>query len=324
MPTRRIQLAMRGGAEGDQPFRPLQPSVSLPSPGFSSGAAAVAALPAQLLSNWVVLAVVACLVVLVVLLWWLVRGMMRNSYGTQTSIDLVKTPVAADALRTFSVKAFPAEGNGQRLSMSFWLYVSDFNKNNGSFQHVLHVGQQDGTLSSPLVFLDRNTNKLAVWFSKTTGPNPASLAQLLRSGSASIAGDFDLDHHGVLIPYVPQQRWVHVAVVVDETVQATTITAYVDGEAVVQTTSGDRGGAGSKDLRNLNLTLSLGSLYTGGDVSSATGPGFPGYVSRVSFYNYELNASDILALYRKGPYPTGWFGLGAYGLRTPIYKITGA
>ena len=84
------------------------------------------------------------------------------------------------------------------------------------------------------------------------------------------------------------------------------------------------GASSAKDLRGLNLTLSAGDLYTGGDAYGKAGVGFPGYVSRVSFYNYELNADDVLGLYRSGPYPQSWFGLGAYGLRTPVYKLADA
>lgn len=301
-------------------------------------------------SHWVVLAVVVGIVVLVLVLWWLIRQALNTTHGVQASTTLVSTPTASDVFSKFTGKGLPASTNGQRLSLSFWLYVSDFSKNDGSFRHVLHVGQEDGSLASPLVFLDRNRNRLVVWFAKTNTsktPNP-DVGALLRGPTANVrlnataqGSSFNVNHHGLVIPYVPQQRWVNITVVVDETVQATTITGYVDGEVSVQATTGDLAddvdgfplntsrspgavlnASQAKDLRGLNLTLSSGDLYTGGDAYSKSGVGFPGFVSRVGFYNYELNADDVLGIYRAGPYPQSWFGLGAYGLRTPVYKLS--
>ena len=374
-----LPAVLSGGGFGDdndespsppqQPSQPSQPSQQQPSPPgggfrqFASAAPAQAAQAAQAVSagassalglakdHWVVLVVALGVLLLAWLLWYLVRLSYRASSGSRDATMLVPVPASTDKYRRFPGKGLPdAAPNGQRLSLSFWVYVSDFSKNDGNFRHVLHVGQEDGSLASPLVFLDKNRNRLVVWFAKTRAEkNPADVGSLLRASPAGVAlnGDgtgttFDVNNHGILIPYVPQQRWVHVAVVVDETVSATTITGYLDGEAVAQTTTGDvldgpdgtsvsagrnqyaqsPGMASRKDLRGLNLTLSSGDLYTGGDVYGKGGVGFPGFVSRVSFFNYELNVSDVLALYRKGPYPASWFGLGAYGLRTPVYRLT--
>jgi len=326
------------------PAQAAQAAAVAVTSGASSAAAFVTA-------HWVVLVVALGVVALAWLLWYLVRLSFTASSGSRDSATLVPVPTSTDKYRKFRGKDLPQSArNGQRLSMSFWVYVSDFSKNDGNFRHLLHVGQEDGSNASPLVFLDKNRNRIVAWFAKTdTSKNPATdVGALLRTSPAGVTlnGDptagttFDVNNHGIVIPYVPQQRWVHVAIVVNETVNATVITGYVDGEAVAQTATGDvadgadgtpratshnqyasSASAKRKDLRNLNLTLSTGDLYTGGDVYGKGGVGFPGYLSRVALFNYELNVRDVLALYKKGPYPASWFGLGAYGLRTPVYRI---
>lgn len=327
----------------------VAPSASPAAVGASVAASATAA-GSFARDNWVILVVVAGIVALGGLLWWLIRQSQNATSGARSSTSVVTSPTATDAYTRFPGKGLPASTNGQRLSLSMWIYVSDFSKNDGSFRHVMHVGQEDGSAASPVAFLDRNRNRLIVWFAKNKSAGDPVVGDLLRKSAAgtTLNGDkatsFQLNDHGIAVPYVPQQRWVHVAIVVDETVQATTITAYVDAEAVAQTSTGDVAddangypritgssqyattapSAQYKDLRDLNLTLSAGDVYTGGDAYGKGGVGFPGFVSRVAFYNYELNADNVESIYRAGPYASLWFGLGAYGLRTPVYRLADA
>jgi hypothetical protein len=68
-----------------------------------------------------------------------------------------------------------------------------------------------------------------------------------------------------------------------------------------------------------------GYLYVGNsrDYSKGIGPGFYGLLSSFTSYNYELNQQDIYSIYNDGPI-TGFLaklGLGAYGVRSPVYKL---
>ena len=351
---------MHGGDDALSPPPPPATAAAMPFKQFASpasvapaAAAAVASVSEAVQSNWVVLLVVAGVAVLGLLLWWIVKKTMTKTYGEQATVSLIGTPATADVTRKFAMPKMPAEVNGQRLTMSFWMYVSDFSKNDGAYRHVMHIGQEDVSSASPLVFLDRTKNRLIVWFARTDRAPATPLGTMLRSSNAKLNPTstlpdsatnptFDVNKHGIVIPYIPQQRWVHVAVVVDETVQATTITGYLDGEVVVQSTTGEAAddangypvvaganqyatatadSTSSKDFRMLNLSLSQGPLVTGGDVFSRGGIGFPGYVSRATFYNYELNAKDVLNLYHQGPYAMPWLQRLGYGVRAPVYKL---
>lgn len=66
-----------------------------------------------------------------------------------------------------------------------------------------------------------------------------------------------------------------------------------------------------------------GDIYIGGSLSSAVGAGFSGLISKIQFFNYDLNAQDIYNNYLKGPIDNllAKMGLPPYGVRNPIYKL---
>ena len=152
--------------------------------------------------------------------------------------------------------------------------------------------------------------------------------------------DLDFATHGITIDYIPIQRWVHVALVVNEEVNGGIINAYVDGELVKQEISGSRvtrettvkASTGNtvklttlqetREYQGLNLDKP-GDVYTGGSTVEDVGPGFSGLVAGISFYNHDLNAADIYKIYEQGPVDNlaAKLGLPAYGVRSPVYRM---
>jgi len=149
---------------------------------------------------------------------------------------------------------------------------------------------------------------------------------------------FDLATHGVTIDYVPLQRWVHVAIVVNEEVNSGTISVFLDGELVKHEMSGKQTkkiefqieGTNApvmesvvRKFQNLNLDKT-GNIWVGGSMMETDiGPGFSGLVSKIEFVNYDMNASDIYDKYMQGPIDNmaSKLGLPAYGMRSPIYRV---
>ena len=125
---------------------------------------------------------------------------------------------------------------------------------------------------------------------------------------------------GIEIKYVPVQRWVHIAIVVNSDSFTTNMYAYVDADLV----NSDRDGSTNDKAYN---DIELGEtkyLYVGGDISNTrNGPGFSGLITNFSSYNYELNQNDIANIYQQGPVNglLAYLGLGLYGIRNPIYKL---
>lgn len=138
----------------------------------------------------------------------------------------------------------------------------------------------------------------------------------------------DLATHGVVIDYVPLQRWVHIAIVVNETIDKGLITTYVDGEVVNTISSKDRvtlstGTTVPVNFTGLNITKT-GDIYTGGDVNDDDLPqGFPGIIGKINVSNFDMNGKEVYNMYIKGPIDNlaSKIGLPAYAVRSPIYKI---
>lgn len=246
--------------------------------------------------------------------------------------------------------AIPPASNGKRMSYSFWIYIHDINKYSSSeeLRHVFHIGDENPTGASPSVYLDGTLNKLYVRFDKVGSPtdfqtnvkdiktnsNNKERTDAGYNASSSAAPSFenavkiDLATRGIAIDYIPLQRWVHVTVVVNETVNKGYISAYLDGELVKSLGSSDKitltdGKQLSVSYQNLNLNKA-GDVYIGGDLYNENiNKGFSGIVSKIVISNHDLNGEEIKKLYVEGPVDnlTSKLGLPAYGLRSPIYRI---
>jgi hypothetical protein len=133
---------------------------------------------------------------------------------------------------------------------------------------------------------------------------------------------------GIVIPYIPLQRWVHIAIVCNANSYKNYIYAYVDGDLVSTTSNNEKDRylgdteETRKNLKKININMK-GIVNVGGDLNSTEGPGFSGLVSKISTFNYELNQRDVYNDYYWGPVGNilARIGLGMYGVRNPIYKL---
>ena len=206
------------------------------------------------------------------------------------------------------------------------------NKYAGSYKHVFHIGDTDSIIKgSPYVFLDKYENKLYVRFGTTSESDDTFKTDTNTTVPASVQNLNQADFikymkQGIEIPYVPLQRWVHIAIVVNENTNGGTMTAYVDGDISkikstqeITSSSNDSG----NNMRNLELDKT-GDLHIGGAFDSPLGPGFSGLISKVSMFNYDLNNKDVYKDYNEGPLDglLAALGLSSYGVRSPIYRIS--
>lgn len=253
-------------------------------------------------------------------LYWLI-----NSYVISKRVVAIpdtKIPKPGNVVTKISGVASPVGVNGKRYTITFWVYVHDFDKYRGSMRHVLHIGDEDVASGSPFVFFGPNDNKMYVGFNPNTPFDHRATDQLGKCNEL-------LSKHGIAIDYVPAQRWVHVAIVVNEETNGGIIVAYLDAEVVKTaanngsgTTSANTPVTSTLELYNLNLNKA-GSLVIGGSTSDAIGPGFSGLVSNVRLFNHDLNIQDVYNDYLSGPIDNllAKLGLPAYGVRSPVYKL---
>lgn len=245
----------------------------------------------------------------------------RNLYERSSYIvEETKTPILCNKLTILPLNEMNKTSNGQRRTFTFWMYINDLNKYNGSYKRVLHIGDDSGIYNaSPYIFLDKTENKLYIRFSKKTNKENKDIASLHELENLD-----EFMSSGIEIPYIPIQRWVHISVVINETSKKGSITAYIDGELSNTVTTNEYSNAGTiYDIKDLNINKT-GSIYIGGSTDSTEGVGFSGLISKFTTYNYDLNSKDIYDDYNKGPMSGLLYniGLGSYGVRNPIYKIS--
>ena len=250
-----------------------------------------------------------------------------------------KVPILGTTENRISGEGIPTKLNGNRMTFMFWIYINDINEGNGQFKHVLHRGDRSTANASPLVMLDKTESKLYIrfsgskrglWSRRSVNKNWNKIIDNYRRNfeSDSDALAADLSHHGIIVDYVPIQRWVHIAVVVNETINQGEISLYMDGELVKHISSNDtvkindnRKLDTSYDFQNLDLNK-MGDIYVGGDETSEN-IGFSGLVGNIAFANYDMNARSIHNEYTKGPVDNlaSKLGLPAYGVRNPLYRL---
>lgn len=250
-----------------------------------------------------------------------------------------KVPQLGNTLTKASGGPIPALQNGLRMAFTFWIYIHNPDAFKGVYRHVWHRGMQNPSVAcSPLVYLDANTTRLIVRFMNTADAQQPPIEMInqpfiVPPGTATTNTpeqnqDIDLATHGISIDYIPIQRWVHVAIVVNEEVNGGTIYAYLDGELVKRVTSVDTPTTLTHTPINLqNLVLDQpGDVWIGGNMSDPNiGPGFSGLVGKITFFNYDINLTDIYNDYKSGPIDNimAKMGLPPYGVRSPIYRLNG-
>jgi hypothetical protein len=305
-------------------------------------------------------------VILFFLAYWLYLY-LSTRLTNKLTVTVAETKVPRKGTEVSKIKGgeFPPMSNGNRVTYSFWIYIHDINKFAGTeMRHVLHFGDQAMLGASPAVFLDGKLNKMYIRFDKSTGAatnfetrlteirsttstDPAVQEEKQAAGYYTTSGAnttytdlntnedkkydallIDMSKRGIIIDYIPLQRWVHVAVVVNETVNEGYMAAYLDGELVKSISSVDKiklsnGTNIAVSFQNLNL-IKAGDLYLGGDIyNTDINKGFSGMVSKVTISNFDLNGEEIKRLYVQGPMDnlSSKLGLPAYGLRSPVYRV---
>lgn len=293
-----------------------------------------------------VLGVVAIIFTIFVFYWIINRSINNRK---QHTIPQTKVPVVTSKFQSYEADSIPAPGNGKRMTFAFWIYINDLNKFNGSYRNVMYRGDMMAPIASqsPVVLLDADGNRMHVIFgTERDDPYDGKRADLF--GDGAIEDKLKIPEYrdreiayliatrGISIDYIPIQRWVHVAVVVNEDVNGGVIHAYLDGELVKIARSKNEGTSiGLKSMKENNTSLDIisnlsiqnmnldkrGNVYIGGSMDAPL-PGFSGLVSRVTFFNYDLNVRDIYKVYMEGPVDGLASKVGAaYGVRAPIYRV---
>lgn len=293
--------------------------------GMNTGVSMVSDVYSNLKENNLIYIGLFIVILLCILTIYFLYAMIGRFLFLKVSKTVSDTTIPIICNKTSVFEAnFANIGNGRRCSYTFWIYIYDISKNSGNYRTVAAVSDDKDYSSSsstayrnasPHIFLDKTNNSLYCHFNdKKVNTNITNFNNL---------NEGNIDNYmrtGIKIDYIPVQRWVHVAIVVNSDSFTSSMYAYVDADLV----KSDRHGGKNGNLYNeidLNQTK---YLLVGGDNSNVkNGPGFSGLISNFSSYNYELNQNDISYIYNQGPVNgfLAYLGLGMYGIRNPIYKL---
>jgi hypothetical protein len=146
-------------------------------------------------------------------------------------VTLLNKPLnALSQSTTVKSEKFPNMSNGKEFSVSFWVYVES-QSNTSNLRQVISIGDKSDELS-PLVMMDRTTNKMFIAMRTMSSPSMTTSA-IIESYSASLKARTTSNPHlqynkSIImeIEYVPLGRWLNVVAVLDNDV----VSLFVDGD----------------------------------------------------------------------------------------------
>lgn len=253
--------------------------------------------------------------------------------------SLLKAPVRLDELQSpvvIEAGDIPKPAVGREYTYSFWMYIENFMQYENNPQMIFYRGSQNTIAdANPVVMMDGSSNKLYFVFKTQESSLAANVydnnLQNVLSNSYFNNTELTLNapnahkHIIMSLDYVPLQRWVNIAIVVDNKL----ITIFMDGE-IYTVKSVDEfkmmkqpefDASGNKINYNLILDKTEGSIYMGKFKNS---PMPSAYVSNVTFFNYAISINDVKKNYMSGPFTKNllsMLGISSYGVRSPVYKI---
>lgn len=268
--------------------------------------------------------VMLMLTIIVVAIVYIMRS-MRTSRSQQ--IALVTSPIDLSEKKSLpkliSGKDIPIVTLGKSFSFSFWLFLSDGYKATNDHKRILSRGV--GSSTNPLVFLHKSTNKLYIAIATNQViRNDISLDEILEVDQD---GFYTSGYLVSQVGYVPMQRWVSFVV----SIQDDTIMIFVDADLYsvsnvtdVSTQQGSQNA--TQDVAQISNTSSRPIIRgTAGDISVGdVRNSCAGFLTKLVYNNFALNANSINLLYSSGPgQPNilGAIGMPSYSLRYPVYKI---
>lgn len=234
------------------------------------------------------------------------------------------------------------EHKPREYTYSFWLYVDGFVQTPGYNKIVFYRGESDNVQqANPIVMMDDLTNQLQ-FVIRTEGSTLASSDSSIdyRKLKPIIDRNYfenkdlklnseNINKHLVLtVNSVPRQTWMHYALVVKNNI----VTLYQNGEYYITRSINDymkskpveTNQKGEEIKYDVVIDKSAGSLYIGRNSAIGGRNAVNGYLSKLEYFTFALNISNVQNIYRKGPLQSNWLrklGITNYKMQSPIVKI---
>ena len=255
----------------------------------------------------IVILVISAMIAIVLVSIYIVQLIKKSN---MKSLKMIETIISLENRQIIPFKIpdgkMSATTVGQEYSYGFWIYLSDSYATTTAHKIIFQRGFSGNTAipntTSPIIALDKATNKLMFAVSTTQVTNAQDIDQIFGTSSKYLTTTID---------YLPLQRWVYVAM----TVRDSMLTVYMDGDMYsVSTTANIPSTTGRPIMRGTS-----GDAYIGDSMNNVKG-----FVSKMAFFNYAMSQGEVQNVYNNGPITKSilsYFGIGNYAVRSPIYNI---
>jgi len=331
------------------------------SPSVITGTAANAAKKVAAKSGDKMPFTIALIVIVLLFMFVIIYILFMIKSPRLSGKQLISDPVRLNQMDTpteIASSLLPPSSVGREYSFSFWIYLDSYDQtytaSDGKMlmpidKMVFYRGVSGSVMgANPVVFMDGLSNKLYIAI-KTQNSSPDNKPELGVDYNANLYNFRSMNYftnpklklrdqsalQGAInkymlvgVDYVPLQRWVHIAFVVDNKL----LTVFVDGEiySVKSTDEYKTMRESELDIRGRPIDVNViadktdGNVYVGKNGAVGSGTAAPGYLSRLQYFNYALPLTDVKRQYGQGPTKTGLFGINgvwSYGIRSPLYKL---
>ena len=225
---------------------------------------------------WIIGGVFLIIIIIIIVV---VVTKSKSNGGTKL---LISHPIKASKPQMISNSELPVP-TSHEFSMNFWIFIRDWSMNYGKPKCVLYKGDPNCNRASPMVFLYPNTNSLMVRFAM---PDRKRSMNPFKCGPPNPFNPI----HSCDVTNIPLQRWVQVSIVLWNT----TSDVYINGK-----------------LARSCTYQSVPSMMNDSNIYIAQGGGFNGYISKLSYYGYAIDALKAYQLYMKGPLPKKFLGISS-------------
>lgn len=261
-----------------------------------------------------IMAVVLSIVVIILYIVYIIKSGSQTSndllYGNVSNLGNTTDKYANGNARTLAIP----QNDARAYTTSFWLYVSPKYTTTQHDKMIFAMGP-DGNTTTMLVYADRNFNQLYV----TLFTNAVKQGINVDKGALSGYKSQGTGYLTFQVNYLPLQRWVNLAVVVNETAA----TLLLDGQIYSVMTVYDIPPAA--DTRYIINNLIEGTAGLTYQINSASAPpNTEMYLANLRVYNVALDQREVERAYSNGPYAASWLawlGLGKYKLQWPVAKV---
>jgi hypothetical protein len=265
----------------------------------------------------ILILVVMCVIIIII---FVIVSMLRSNKMKSVILHTSMITLNNKNVVPYKVEAekLPSSSNGQEFSYSMWLFLANNYDQTSNMKIILQRGNTSDSktnisaLTNPIIVMDKSTNRMYIGVStNATNVDFMDIDTIFKRDA--VTKQYTSGYLVGVIDYIPLQRWVNIVIAVKDI----NMNIYIDGDLYTIATTNDIRSPNS-DVRPM-IRGNTGEVVIGDKVNTV-----PGHLSLTQYYNYSLSHKEVRKIYKNGPVKSSWlsiFGLGNYGVRSPIYEI---